>query len=135
MIKQKPMGLSLIICDTIIEDKLTGKKSIIGMFDRLTASKFPCLHPQLSILVSLTSGYGNYDCEILCTSKTGVSTVFGAKGKIALNDPSQVVDIAFNFKSIRFPKIGDYWLQFLVDDEPVMMRTLFIKNPEIGRQI
>ncbi|MEA2011979.1 MAG: hypothetical protein U9O87_02685 [Verrucomicrobiota bacterium] len=124
MKRETPMGLSLIICDTMIEDKNTGKKSLIGIFDRLASMNFPCMHPTLSVFVSMTSGRGEYPCEIVCKHKAGEEIAFNAKGKVLMKDPNQVVDIVFNFRNIKFPSKGVYWLQFLVDDVPVMMRQL-----------
>ncbi len=130
---ETPMGLALVLCDTIIEDRATGKKSLIGLFDRLGSSQFPCMHPHLSILVSLTSGKGKYPCEILCTHVDG-DKAFGGKGEIELKSPHQVVDIAFNFHGVRFPKPGIYNLQFLCDGFPVMTRRLFIEQIQPKKQ-
>ncbi len=127
MKNEQVMGLGLILCDTIIEDRLTGKKSLIGMFDRLASQKFPCHHPQLSILVSLTSGRGAYPCSIICKHIDG-DIAFQGNGKVDLQNPHQVVDIAFNFMGVIFPKPGVYNLQFLADDFPVMTRQIFIEQ-------
>lgn len=123
-----PMGLALVLCDTIIEDRITGKKSLIGMFDRLASGNFPCVHPHLSILVSLTSGKGKYPCKIVCTHVEADTIAFQGEGEIELQHPHQVVDIAFNFHGIKFPNPGTYNLQFLVDDFPVMTRRVFLEQ-------
>lgn len=123
-----PMGLALVLCDTIIEDRMTGKKSLIGMFDRLGSNKFPCIHPHLSVLVSLTSGKGEYPCKIVCQHLDGDTIAFQGQGEIKMQNPHQVVDIAFNFHGVKFPKPGIYTLQFQVDDFPVMTRRVFIEE-------
>ena len=125
---ETPMGLALVLCDTIIEDRTTGKKSLIGMFDRLASSNFPCVHPHLAILVSLTSGKGKYPCKITCTHVESDAIAFQGEGEIELTHPHQVVDIAFNFHGVKFPKPGIYNLQFLVDDFPVMTRRVFLEQ-------
>ena len=66
MMNEIPMGLALLVCDNIIQDKQTNKRSLIGLFDRLYTKNLPCVHPSLSIFVSLTSGKGNYACEVVC---------------------------------------------------------------------
>lgn len=125
MKNEQLMGLALILCDSIIEDRLSGKKSLIGTFDRLGSQKFPCHHPQLSIFVSLTSGRGKYPCQIICKHVEG-DVAFHGTGEIELQNPHQVVDIAFNFLGVKFPKPGVYNLQFLVDEFPVMTRQIFL---------
>jgi len=122
------MGLSLVVCDTIIEDKLTGKKSLIGLFDRIHARVFPCVHAMMAVFVSLTSGHGKYPCEILCRHSDGKAVAFSAKGEIVMPEPSRVVDLVFRLNGVRFPKPGTYWLHFLADEMPVMMRPLLIQQ-------
>ena len=36
-----PKVNAMLICDTIITDKMTGKKSLIGIFENLTAARLP----------------------------------------------------------------------------------------------
>lgn len=123
---EDPIGLALILCDQIIEDKHTGKKSLIGMFDRVHAGSFPCAHPSLSIFVALTNLEGEVPCEIVCRHADGEPVAFAAKGKISFPDPARVAELVFHFKNVRFPGPGTYWLQFLADDLPVMVRPLFV---------
>jgi len=128
---EMPMGLALVICDTIIEDKTTGKKSLIGIFDRIQATTFPCTHPAMSIFVSLTGGRGKYPCEIVCRHGDSSSAMaFSAKGNIAMRDPGQVVDLLFQVKGVHFPQPGTYWVHFMVDEMPIMLRPLFISKLE-----
>ena len=125
---ETPMGLALLLCDTIIEDRQTGKKSLIGLFDRLASAQYPCLHPHLAILVSLTSGKGDYPCRIVCKHLETNTIAFQGEGQIKLANPNQIVDIAFNFHGVTFPEAGVYNLQFLVDDFPVMARRIFLEK-------
>jgi hypothetical protein len=127
---ETPMGLSLLICDTVIEDKLTGKKSLVGLFDRVHAQRLPCVHPAMAVFVSVTGGRGEYPCEIVCKHQDGETLAFDAKGKVNLRDPRQVVDLVFRLSGVRFPKDGLYWLTFQMDEIPIMMRPLQVKRRE-----
>lgn len=128
--RETPMGLVLAACDMLIEDRQTGKKSLIGLFDKLFAANFPCTHPAMTVMVALTSGHGDYPCELVCRHSDSETVAFSAKGKISFRDPSQVVDLVFQLRQVRFPKSGTYWLHFLVDGVPVLMRPLFIQPAE-----
>lgn len=133
---ETPMGLSLLICDTVIEDKQTSKKSLIGLFDRIHAQRLPCLHPAMSAFVSVTGGRGEYPCEIVCRHQDGETVAFVAKGKVELKDPRQVVDLVFRLSGIRFLKDGLYWVTFQMDDVPIMMRPLQVvkREPKKGAE-
>jgi hypothetical protein len=125
---ETPMGLSLIVCDTVIEDKHTSKKSLIGLFDRIQAQRLPCTHAAMSVFVSVTGGRGEYPCEILCRHQDGETMAFSAKGKVVLRDPRQVVDMVFRLSGVRFPLEGLYWLTFQMDDVPIMLRPLQVQK-------
>ncbi len=125
---EMPMGLALVVCDAIIEDKLTGKKTLVGLFDRVQTKKIPCVHPAMSVFVSLTGGRGEYPCEIVCRHTDNETVAFSAKGKVVLRDPRHVVDLVFRLNGVRFPKPEMYWLHFLVDDVPIMMRPMFVQE-------
>ena len=124
------MGLALLVCDTIIEDKLTGKKTLIGLFDRIQSGRFPCVHPAMTVFVSLTGSRGNYPCEVICRHQDNETVSFSAKGQVSLPDPLTVVDLVFRLNGVRFPKPGTYWLHFKVEDVPIMMRQLTVDKRE-----
>ncbi len=123
---EEPMGLALVVCDTVIEDRQSGKKSLIGLFDRLHAPVFPCMHPGLSVLVTLTNVAGEMPCEVACRHSEGGETAFAAKGRMKFPDPGRVVELVFNFTAVRFPKPGRYELQLLVDEMLIMTRPLWV---------
>ncbi len=124
---EAPMGLALLICDTMIEDKNTGKKSLIGLFSRIESARFPCLHPEMTIYVSLTSGRGKYPCEVICRQADGEKPVFAVKGDIQFPSQNHVVDLVFRMHGVRFPAPGTYWVHFLADDMPIMMRPIEVR--------
>jgi hypothetical protein len=55
----------LHICDTAIIDKLTGKVSIVGIFENINASSFPAIHPTMSVVAGFEADPGSYDIEII----------------------------------------------------------------------
>lgn len=123
---ETPLGLSLLMCDTIIEDKHTGKKTLVGLFDRVHARRFPCVHPFMCVFVSLTGARGNFPCEVVCRHQDSHTVAFSAKGEVSMRDPRQVVDLVFRLSGVTFSKPDMYWLNFVVDDVPIMMRPLFV---------
>jgi len=114
------------MCDTIIEDKHTGKKTLVGLFDRVHARRFPCVHPFMCVFVSLTGARGRFPCEAVCRHQDSHTTAFSAKGEVVMRDPRQVVDLVFRLSGVTFSRPDMYWLNFVIDDVPIMMRPLFV---------
>lgn len=121
-----PIGLALIPCDTIIEDRLTGKKSLIGICGNMAVDKFPFLRHTMYLLISMTGGTGEYPCEVVLSSSLQNETIFSAKGKIKFENPNQVMDMVLVLKNVRFPSADIYWIKVSVDDVPLMMRPLTV---------
>jgi len=119
-----PIGLALIPCDTVIEDRLTGKKSLIGIFGQFSVRKFPYIHPNMCMLVSLTGGSGERVCEVTCSDADSQNVLFNVKGKIKFEHPHQVLDMVFQLRAVRFPHADTYWIKVNIDDMPLMMRPL-----------
>ncbi|MBP5640308.1 MAG: hypothetical protein J6X55_12560 [Victivallales bacterium] len=121
-----PIGVALIVCDTIIEDKFTNKKSLIGLFGQIHAARLPCLTQSMSLLVSLTGGNGDYPCSITCHHASIDAPVFNLSRTIHFESPNQVLDLVFQLKAVRFPFPDQYWLKVLIDGVPIMMRPLTV---------
>ena len=122
-----PIGIGLLPCDTLIEDKITGKKSVIGIIGTIRVTKFPCKYPSINLLVSLTSGNGSYPCSLEVVSESKNEVVFSGQGTLKFNDPTQVVDLVFVLQRLQFNYADTYWIKFMVDGEPLMMRPIHVK--------
>jgi len=55
-----PKANAMLICDSVITDKGTNKKSLIGVFEHINAFKFPCVHHSLAVYIKLTDARGKY---------------------------------------------------------------------------
>lgn len=108
----------MILCDQIITDRFTGKQSLIGIFSRLHAPGFPVSHPQLSVYVTLTDGYGEVDLlvRIVDTNDARPAIVEG-KGKVNFQNPRAIANLGLSFHGLRFPEQGEYRVQLYCDGE------------------
>lgn len=110
--KPPPDVLSLIVCDQIITDRLTGKQSLIGMFSRVHARKFPTAHPQLCVFASLTDGHGPTELTIRIVDANEVRRpIVEGKGKVEFKDPRAIAHLALQFHGLTFPQPGEYRVQ------------------------
>ena len=49
-----PQVLAMVICDTVIDDRISGKKSLIGLFDAIATTHLPCTVNELYVFLALT---------------------------------------------------------------------------------
>ena len=59
-----PISLGLLVCDTVITDAMTGKKTLVGIWNSLGATKFPHIIPNMNIFASLTNLEGENEVKI-----------------------------------------------------------------------
>ena len=126
--KPKPIALGMIICDTVIEDKLTNKKTLIGLFNRINSPKVPCIHPCVNVFLSLTEGIHEYEGKLRCSDVTTEKTILELGGKISFQNIKEVVELNFELRGISFPNFGEYRFEFFCNDVPVISRKFFVSE-------
>jgi len=131
--KPTPIGLAIVICDQIIEDKLTNKKSLIGIFNQIATQSFPCRHPQVSVFVALTDGRGECAARLRIVHDESNHVVAEVNGNIQFPDAHTVVELNFGLVGLVFPEPGIYAIEFYCDDALVLERrfhVIHIKPPQ-----
>ena len=118
--KPNPIPLAMIICDLVIEDRLTGKKSLIGLFDDITAKKVPTTHSSLNVYVALTEGHGSYEIKLKCLAESDVVLELG--GPVLFKNPHQIVEWNFTLRNLHLPKYGKYRFDLLCNDKLVISK-------------
>jgi hypothetical protein len=107
-----PTVVSLMVCDQIITDRLTGKQSIIGIFSRVHALKYPVIHPLLSVFVGLTNGHGRVELTTrIVDSNEARPPVVEGRGGVQFRNPRDIAYLALQFHGLRFPAAGEYRVQ------------------------
>jgi hypothetical protein len=131
--KPAPIGVAIVICDQIIEDKLTNKKSLIGIFNQIGAQTFPCRHPQVSVFIAVTDGRGQSAARLRIIHDESEHVVAEVNGTIQFPDVHTVVELRFDLVGLTFPEPGIYAIEFYCDDALVLERrfhVLPIKPPQ-----
>lgn len=105
----KPSIQAFLVCDQVIEDSATKKKSLIGLFTHLQAINFPFQHQQMGLYFCLTDAEGTHQFEIDLIYLNDEQLVFRAAfPPIAIGDRLQVSDFGINMPSLVFPAPGRY---------------------------
>jgi hypothetical protein len=111
-VPQPPEVLAMILCDQIITDIETNKKSLIGIFDQVETASLPCLVHELHVYLSLTDGHGTLPVALACVAVDEGEELFRGESEVEFADPLQVVELQFVFPNARFPTAGEYRFQF-----------------------
>jgi hypothetical protein len=124
--KPSPLGLAIVVCDQIIEDKHTNKKSLIGIFNQIATNSFPCRHPKMCVFVSLTEGRGSCAARLRIAHEQRQDAVAEVKGQIHFPDIHAVVELNFDLVGLVFPQPGLYAIEFYCDDALILERRFHV---------
>lgn len=127
--RPKPIALAMVICDTVIEDKKTGKKSLIGLFNNVTSNKVPCIHPRLNVFISLTEGNGDYIGKLKCIYVDEGKPLAELSGPFIFSSPNQIIELNFEIRGVPLPKYGNYRFEFFCNNEMLIARKFKLSPP------
>jgi hypothetical protein len=122
-----PQVLALNVCDFIVIDPWTAKRTLIGLFSIVHAQKFPAFHPVLSVHASLTNGHGNVTIKVrLIDSEEARPAITEVESTIDFTDPRLVVDFQGTTMNIVFPEPGEYRVQLFGNGELLSERRIVL---------
>jgi hypothetical protein len=121
----------LVLCDNIYQDP-TGKRALVGLFNRIVASSFPVRHPLLSIYVSVTSlrPKSRLKLEIVRADQEEelIASAEGQAPAEAAASPTTVCDLMFRLQNVRFDKPGAYLIRVSGNDSVLMQRPFDVRQ-------
>lgn len=131
-----PKTNAMLVCDYVITEQSTHKKSLIGIFENISAARFPCTHGALSVYIKLTEAHGSYKFRLeMVDLKT--DTVIG-KGEIprevTISSPLTAHELVFNLKTLRFAHAGDYEFRIYANDRLFGQKTFKVSDMAARRE-
>lgn len=106
-ITEPPKLVAMVLCDTVIEDTPTGKKSLIGIFYNINITRLPSAHPSMSIWASFTGGRGKQKFKVRLMTPRG-KTALVLTGEASFNDPLGITDIVFHIRGFPLEEAGEH---------------------------
>lgn len=130
----KPTVLALIVCDEIIDDRVTNKKSLIGMFNNIRVHALPSMHHQLVVYVAMT-GHGTVPVRVELVRADDITEESGPVLRmdnpgLTFEDPNAVVEAAFKLNGIVFPEAGLYNFRVLSGNHLLAQREFRVHQIE-----
>jgi hypothetical protein len=131
-----PVVKAFLVCDYVIHEQETNKKSCIGIFHQIHGRKFPCRHGQLSIYGNITEAEGSYVFELLLVNLADGKVIgTGQTPKLDVPDRLQTAELAFALQNIVFPQPGKYEFRLIANGDLIAQKEVAVlgtpqENPE-----
>lgn len=113
----KPSLSALLVCDMVIDDKATNKKSLIGTFTHIWAQGFPCIHHKMGVYFCLTDAEGEHEIMLRLVNAESETVLAEAGISVVIHDRLSINDFGVNIPVVQFPTPGRYEFQLFVNKE------------------
>ena len=123
-----PEVLAFILCDDVITDRETGKRSIIGTFSTIHVRKAPAIHHRMAIYIALTEGRGEQMLRIVVSHVESDKTVVQVQGKMTVGDPMAVGEFGVRISPLPLPEMGTYAVDLYANDELLKTRRFRVQQ-------
>jgi hypothetical protein len=127
-----PVVKAFLVADAVIQDRATGKWSVIGVFDQIYAAGFPCFHPSVAIYAKLADAHGRYKVrvEFRDADDAILATFEGMELQVA--DATKAVEFGVTTQHLPLKRPGRYEFQLYLNGEwaaATMLEVFQIKGP------
>lgn len=123
----------MIVCDQVITEAKTNKKSLIGTFNKLVVGKLPATLHKFYVFIALTNGAGPYRAQLKCVNESAEGKpdpVFELEGPISFGNPMETVELAFKLANLTFMAAGTHAIELWCDDDLIIQRRLVVEQRE-----
>ena len=122
-----PSVQAFLVCDCVIEDSLTKKKSLIGLFTHLQSVTFPFQHHQLGLYFCITDAEGTYRVEVdLMFVNTDQLVCRASLPDIVIGDRLQISDFGINIPALLFPAPGRYEFRLRMNGRMIAQKDFHV---------
>jgi uncharacterized protein DUF6941 len=105
----KPEVKAFLLCDYVLHEAGSNKKSLIGIFEQVNSPRFPFRHGRMSVYANFTDAHGSYDLALRLVRIRDGKILLEAKGMhVQVADPLQVSELGVNLEGIVFEEAGKY---------------------------
>ena len=131
----KPCKEAMLVCDSIITEAATNKKSLIGIFEEITCGKLPFRHDSLSVYVKFTGALGDYEFKLeLIDLHTNETIGRGSmRGPISIKDKLASFELVFNLRGLMFKHAGKFEFRIYANEDVFATKTFTVFHQPAGQ--
>jgi len=127
----KPNLQFSVVCDDVRRED-NGKFMLLGLFEAISASKFPATHPALFVANRWCKGEGPFTQKIRIVNSKDQKVVFQTDDQpFELKDINAHHTMISKFNNLVFPEAGKYWVEILLNGELFLNYPIILNKSEL----
>lgn len=129
----QPNVKAILICDQIIHEYGTNKKSLIGIFEDIHITAFPHTYPRIAVYVNLTDAHGKYVLELRLVNSADNSVIGSGKTpEVQIDNPLRTCEFALQIQNLIFRNPGVYEFQVFANGDLIATKAFNVKRVRLG---
>jgi hypothetical protein len=126
-----PACNAMLICDQALQEGATGKTSLVGIFENISANLYPARCGLLTVYAKLTDAQGEYRVRLELVNLADLTVVGQGQFRATISDRMVPAELIFQIGGLNFEKPGRYDFRLYANDRWVGSKSLhLIQAPE-----
>ena len=107
-----PVPVAFLVCDKVIIEADSGKRTIVGVFDQVEISEFPAVCGPIWLYISVIDCEGDYSNLIEYVQVSTQKVLAQANGTTTSANRQVCVDLVLPWPQLPLPEAGEYEFRF-----------------------
>jgi hypothetical protein len=117
---------AMLLCDHTIREQGTGKVSLIGIFESISAARFPVVHRALSVYAKLGDAEGEYVIRLELVRLDDNHVVAQGSLRAVFADRMTPSELIFALENLGLERAGRYEFRLFADDRFVAGKSFTV---------
>ena len=111
-----PTLLAFLVCDTVIFDSGTGKRTLVGVFSTVNSPMPPPFAMAVGLYARLVEGFGEYEIKVRLVNLKDEAAVLEMKMKAEWKVADEPFELGININGVLVPEFGSFEFQLYAND-------------------
>jgi hypothetical protein len=112
----QPSTQAFLLCDRVITEKGTHKKTLVGVFTSIWAHGFPLHHTNLALYYRGVLNAGEYDFRINFARQGSDEVLSHVEGILRVKNGSIPTELGVNLPFLDIPEPGEYEFRMWIEE-------------------
>ena len=117
---------AMLLCDLTIREHGTGKMSLIGIFENISAARFPVVHRALSVYAKLVDAEGEYTIRLELLRLDDNHPVAQGTLRATFADRMTPAELIFALENLGLERPGRYEFRLHANDRFVAGKSFVV---------
>ncbi len=126
-----PACNAMLICDQALQEGATGKVSLVGIFENISAHQYPARCGLLTVYAKLTDAQGEYRIRLELLNLADLTVIGQGQFRATIGDRMGPAELIFQIGGLAFEKPGRYEFRLYANERWVGSKSLhLVQAPE-----